>query len=255
MRRIQMRIAGVTVACLAALFAWVLHLPDTAQGSARAPLPQQSRPPAQTPTPKGPLPLSGTVIVIDPGHGGVDPGAVGIDQVLEKDLALQLSQRLKRLLQSGGAQVWLTRTGDYDLADPKTKGYSRRKRQDLPRRVRFAKAHNTDLFVSIHLDSFGRQTAWQGGHVLYNPNRPEARRLALLIQDELNRQLDGKKRAIPRRDLLVLNAQTIPAVLVEAGFLSNPQEVRLLQTPAYQEQIAACLYRGIVRFYLGETLP
>src|SRR5690606_15510686 len=114
------------------------------------------------------LPLAGKTIVIDPGHGGVDGGAEGTDDTQEKGIALEVSQVLQNYLEQAGAAVYLTREGDYDLANDETKGLSRRKAEDIQRRVQFIKEKEADFFVSIHLNSLPDKR-WRGAQAFFYP--------------------------------------------------------------------------------------
>ena len=192
--------------------------------------------------------LTKKVIVIDPGHGGVDPGAIGKDEVLEKDLVLAAGHRLCALLRQGGAQVIMTRETDTDLSDPELSGLYAKKRQDLARRVALANNGGVDLLISIHINSFPNPRR-SGAQTFYPAGSPAGRRLALAIQQELNFFLKDDRPVPLPGNYYILKESKIPAVIVEIGFLSNPREYKLLQDPVYQSKIAWCLYAGLVRYF------
>lgn len=193
-------------------------------------------------------PLSGHVIVIDPGHGGPDGGAVSRSGLVEKDVALQVAFYLRDYLQQAGAFVRMTREGDYDLARPKTRGYSRRKTEDLKRRAAIVRESGADLVVSIHLNSFNNPR-YRGAQAFYCSKREDSRLLAQAVQQELIESLANTKRAAKKLDeVFLLNQSPVPAVLVEIGFLSHEQEAALLAQPDYQRKVAAAIYRGILRY-------
>ncbi|MBC7104772.1 MAG: N-acetylmuramoyl-L-alanine amidase CwlD, partial [Firmicutes bacterium] len=196
--------------------------------------------------------LAHRVVVVDPGHGGIDPGAVGRGGALEKDIALAVATRLAELLRQGGATVLLTRQGDNDLADPETWDLSVRKRDDLARRVDLANARQAHVFLSIHVNSFG-SGAERGAQTFFRAGHPEGRRLATAIQREFQRRL-ATYREPKEADYYVLRNTKMPAVVVEVGFISNPAEERLMQDPAYQTKLAWCIYAGLVR-YFAESSP
>lgn len=200
------------------------------------------------------LPLSGKIIVLDPGHGGVDGGAVGGD-VIEKEVTLAIGLMLRDYLQEMGAYVVMTRETDRDLADEDLRGYSRRKTQDLHNRLEIINAPNTDLFISIHLNAIP-SPRWRGAQTFYNPTNKDSRELSLFIQEELRKNLENTDRGIKQlSNIFILKEAKIPGAIVEVGFLSNPSEAQLLQQSDYQNKVAASVYRGILRYFTNETVP
>ncbi len=201
------------------------------------------------------LPLSGKVIIIDPGHGGIDGGAVSQEGVLEKDITLAISEQLRDYLQEAGALVLMTREEDRDLADADTQKIRNRKIQDLKRRVEIINESDADLFISIHLNAIP-SPKWSGAQVFYNRAIPENEEMAKFVQDEIRRNLENTTRqAKPIHNVYVIKEATIPGVLVEAGFLSNPFESEQLNKEEYQQKIAASIYQGLLRTYTNEEPP
>jgi N-acetylmuramoyl-L-alanine amidase len=203
------------------------------------------------------LPLSGKVILIDPGHGGPDGGA-GDAKALEKDIALNISLKLREYLQEQGALVIMTREEDKDLADEATRGYSRRKVEDLKERLEMINQSDIDFFISVHLNSIP-SPRWSGAQTFFAPQFKENERAAKFIQDELKRNLENTKReAKSINHVYILKHAKKPGVLVEAGFLSNPDEKENLKKNRYQDKLAASIYNGILRYYTDEkelTIP
>ncbi|RAP73197.1 N-acetylmuramoyl-L-alanine amidase CwlD [Paenibacillus montanisoli] len=199
------------------------------------------------------LPLSGKIIAIDAGHGGVDGGAVSKQGMVEKDLNLAIALQLRDYLQQAGAIVVMTREGDYDLADEGTSKISKRKTQDLVNRVKFIKDKNASLLLSIHMNSIP-SPRWSGAQTFFYPNLPENAVLASLIQDEIRRNLANTDRvAATVNTVYLLKAMDeVPSALVEVGFLSNPGEAARLADAEYQKKVAASIYQGILRFTAGE---
>ncbi|WP_027415383.1 N-acetylmuramoyl-L-alanine amidase CwlD [Aneurinibacillus terranovensis] len=198
------------------------------------------------------LPLSGKIIVLDAGHGGPDGGAVSKDGLVEKDVTLLITLSLRDFLQQAGALVVLTRENDTDLAHPNTKGLSKRKTEDLIRRARLVKENQGDLLVSIHLNAIP-SPKWSGAQVFYHPAYEDSQRCAQLIQSEIRRVINNTDREAKRNhDIYILRASSVPAVLVEVGFLSNENEARLLSDTKYQKKMANAIYQGILRYYSGE---
>ncbi|WP_227938856.1 N-acetylmuramoyl-L-alanine amidase CwlD [Alkalihalobacillus deserti] len=201
------------------------------------------------------LPLSGKVIVVDPGHGGIDGGALSKSGILEKEVTLLISEQLRDYLQEAGALVLMTREDDHDLANADTRKVRQRKNEDLRRRVEIVNDSDADLFVSLHLNAIP-SPKWSGAQTFYNRAMPENEELARFVQDEVRRNLENTTRqAKPIHNLFLLKNANIPGVLIEAGFLSNPTEAELLQTEKYQQKVAAAIYQGILRYYTDEKVP
>ncbi|WAA12441.1 N-acetylmuramoyl-L-alanine amidase CwlD [Fervidibacillus halotolerans] len=197
------------------------------------------------------LPLTGRIIYIDPGHGGPDGGAEK-EGVVEKDIALSISMKLRDYLEQQGAFVLLTREKDSDLADEDLQGLSRRKVQDLHRRAKLINESEADLFISIHLNAIP-SPKWRGAQTFYYPRYVESEIAATLIQEELIDNLqntDRKAKSIT--NVYLMKEVKKPGVLVETGFLSNPEERELLKNEDYQEKIAISIYEGIMRYFSNE---
>lgn len=142
------------------------------------------------------LPLSGKIIYIDPGHGGADGGASS-SELLEKDVALEVSLRIRDYLQEQGALVLLTREDDHDLAPEETKGLSRRKAEDLRKRVDMINDSEADLYLSIHLNAIP-SARWSGAQSFFYGQYEENERAAKFIQDELRHNLENTTRKAKR---------------------------------------------------------
>lgn len=197
------------------------------------------------------MPLSGRVIAIDAGHGGPDGGADS-EGVIEKDITLSVALYLRDFLQQSGAVVVMTRETDKDLAEPDLKGLSKRKTQDLRRRVKLIQNKKADLLVSIHVNSFP-SGKWSGAQTFYSTSNQDSKPLAALIQKELIRNLGNTDRSIkPDSSIYLLKALKIPSSLVELGFISNDKERSQMTDPKYQKKLAASIYQGIIRYYSGE---
>ncbi|WP_308301696.1 N-acetylmuramoyl-L-alanine amidase CwlD [Neobacillus cucumis] len=197
------------------------------------------------------LPLSGKIILLDAGHGGPDGGAES-GETLEKDIALEITKNVRDFLQQQGALVIMTREKDEDLADPDTRGYSRRKVEDLKKRLKMINHTDIDLFVSIHLNAIP-SSRWSGAQTFYAPHYKENARAAKFIQEELRRNLENTERkAKPINQVYILKNAKKPGVLVEVGFLSNPRERSLLKKESYQEKVSASINNGILRYFTNE---
>ncbi|MTH55090.1 N-acetylmuramoyl-L-alanine amidase CwlD [Bacillus mangrovi] len=200
------------------------------------------------------LPLSGKVIYLDPGHGGPDGGAVG-RKLLEKDVALELSKRVRDYLQEQGALVLMTRESDIDLSAPGTKGYSRKKAEDLHNRVNLINQSTADMYISLHLNALP-QRQWRGAQTFYDGKFEENGRMAKFIQDELRRNLENTDRhAKPIHGVYLVKYASKPGALVEVGFLSNGEEEKLFTDQKYLDKVAGAVYKGILRFYTDKKEP
>lgn len=189
------------------------------------------------------LPLSGKIIIIDPGHGGKDPGTISGD-TYESDINLKISKYLEIELAKMGATVILTREGNYDLSTPNAKW---RKKSDFDNRIKLINNSKANLYLSIHLN-YLTDTKYYGAQVFYNSE--ENKKIANIIQEKLNNTLknDREIKKIPTRTYMY-SKLSIPGVLIECGFLSNYKEKELLKTPEYQQKIAKIITDGIIEYY------
>ena len=195
--------------------------------------------------------LGNRVIVIDAGHGGVDPGAVGKNNVLEKDITLAIAKRLQAHLQQSGMKTVMVRDEDQDLGT--SQGLLKRKREDLAQRIQMALESQAEAYVSIHANSFPNDKLI-GAQTFYNAKNPEGKMLAQAIQEQLNLMTNAKRVIKANQDIYVLKKASQAPVIVEVGFLSNPGEERLLTTPEYQEKLAMAIYQGINNYFSARKL-
>lgn len=196
--------------------------------------------------------VANKVVVVDPGHGGPDGGGVGPSKVLEKDLTLDYGKKLARYFSQAGSAVILTREKDADLSSP-GKSIRERKVEDLHNRVKLAKANKAAAYLSLHTNSFG--TRWSGAQVFYYPESEESKALAECIQEEITRIINNTNRKARPLSPYILRNLPMPAVIVEVGFLSNPQEEELLMDEHYQEKMTYAIYAGTVKYFAGERFP
>lgn len=198
------------------------------------------------------LPLSGKVIVVDAGHGGLDGGAVGGNTV-EKGLNLAIALDLRNYLQESGALVVMTRESDEDLADEDYTG--RHKTQDLLRRADLIEKAHPDAVISVHMNAIP-SSRWRGAQTFFYPKSEENQKFARLIQDSIRKTLNNTDRyAKPIGHVYILKKASPPAALVEVGFLSNPQERSMLVQESYQKKVATAISLGIQRYFANEPSP
>lgn len=186
------------------------------------------------------------VIVIDPGHGGIDPGMIGVGNLEEKGINLSISLKVKELLENQGFSVVMTRETDCGLYEEDA---SNKKAQDMQRRIAKIEEADPVLTVSIHQNSY-EDASVKGPQVFYYEGSEGGSQLAACLQDALN---EGLSVVRPRQtkgntSYYLLKRSTGTLVIVECGFLTNPEEAALLQTEEYQEKVAACVANGIMSY-------
>lgn len=222
-------------------------------------------------TSPGPSNVSGRKIVIDAGHGGRDPGAIGRTGLQEKEVNLDIAKRLKRLFSRVGVTVVMIREQDIDYGgagalkaatvSEESEGVSlgiTHKRRDLIYRAKKTNESKADLLLSIHVNSFP-QSIWSGAQCFYDLNNPRSKTVAERLQEQLAQDLGPNRRKALPADYMILKATNIPSVTVEVGFLSNPREEKLLATPDYREMLAQAIFKGTLNYLAGdggkETAP
>lgn len=186
------------------------------------------------------------VIMVDAGHGGKDPGKVSLNGELEKDINLEIALKLQKILESQDAVVIMTRTEDKGLYEESD---SNKKRTDMRKRVEMAKDKNVDILVSIHMNSYTSQNVC-GAQVFYYGTSTEGRMLGEYVQKEVSEvsTLNSKRKAKANDSYYMLRNVSMPAIIVECGFLSNPEETALLKNEEYQEKMAWAIQMGIMKY-------
>ena len=189
------------------------------------------------------LELLGKVIYLDPGHGGADPGTIYKD-IYEKDINLDICLKLEKVLESEGAIVYLTRYGDYDLSNNE---YSRKK-SDLNNRAKIINESKADIYISIHLNSISSST-WRGAQVFYDDVNDKNIEIANLFQEQLKQDLKTTRKVKEISTMLMNRKINVPGILIEAGFLSNPNDRYLLRKDNYQYKISNSIKEGLIKYF------
>ena len=191
------------------------------------------------------------VIVLDAGHGGFDPGKVGVNGALEKDINLSIVKKLKVLLEEEGFPVHLTRETDTLLGPANS---TSKKKDDMIARIEMITQLKPYFTISIHQNSFPNESV-SGPQVFYYKDSEESATMAQIIQDVLNSQLAPVKKRAPQSNAnyYLLTRTPTPTVIVECGFLSNPTEADLLIQDEYQSRIAYSIFLGILSYYESST--
>lgn len=193
--------------------------------------------------------VTSNVIVIDPGHGGEDGGAVGVTGIKEKDLNLKIALKLKEKLLNSGINVVMTRDTDIMLCDKNQQ--KKRKRTDFDNRIKIAQNYNNAIFISIHMNYF-EDNSQSGSQIFYSKNNPESKEIASILREELKNSLNpnNKRQIKPSgKEIYLLSNLKIPACLIECGFISNPTEEQLLMSDNYQEKIAETIKNGLLKYF------
>lgn len=187
--------------------------------------------------------LLGKIIYIDPGHGGSDPGAMS-STFLEKDMNLLLSQKLASHLTSKGAIVYLTRDGDYDLS----KSTINHKRNDLYNRVKLINNSKADMYVSMHLNA-SPSNKWNGIQIFYSNVLKENKLIAETITNTMKENLKNIRDVKKENSYYMYSKLTVPGILVEAGFISNPNDNYKIRQTDYQDILIKNISLGIENYF------
>lgn len=191
----------------------------------------------------------GTVIV-DAGHGGEDGGAVAVNGALEKDINLAIALELEKNLKQNNFEVIMIRDSDISVGDQSLPTIAQRKRSDTKARLRTVEEAGECILISIHQNHFS-ESKYSGAQVFYSGSRPESSELAEAIRQNIVNSLQPEnKRENKQADgnIFLLKNCHVPAVLVECGFLSNPEETEKLCTESYQKDMAAAIYNGLIDY-------
>lgn len=185
-------------------------------------------------------------IVIDPGHGGIDPGSIGYKtKTKESEINLAVSLYLYSLLEDFGFNTIMTRTTDDGLYGLSSKDY---KKRDMQKRKDIISAINPDIVVSVHMNSYIRHNL-RGAQVFYDKHSKQGEQLALCIQDQFSANLPASDKGVSIGDYYMLKCTAEASVIAECGFLSNEEDEKLLINKEYQQTLANCIFKGIVAYF------
>jgi N-acetylmuramoyl-L-alanine amidase len=172
------------------------------------------------------------VIIIDPGHGGPDPGAIGIGGIQEKEIVLDISRQVAALLEQQGVQAVMTRTSDIDL--------------DLEPRVVLAEQLNASLFVSIHANAISLSRPDVNGLEVYYYDSGES--LARVMHSTILQSVNMRDRGVRRARFYVLRRTSMPAILIETGYVTGQEDAANFNNPTFRRQLAEAIVRGILNY-------
>ncbi|MBQ4165675.1 MAG: N-acetylmuramoyl-L-alanine amidase [Oscillospiraceae bacterium] len=194
------------------------------------------------------------VIVLDAGHGGLDSGAVGANGTLEKDVNLSVVLHLRDMLELSGFRVVLTRDEDISIYDAGVEGIRNQKLSDMDNRLEIVQSYPDSIFLCIHQNNY-TDPKYFGGQMFYNNNNANNRTLAQIMQNRFAVLQQGNDREIKLSgdELFLLKSNTNPSLMIECGFLSNPEEEARLATTEYQQQVAFSIYSGLLEYIDATT--
>lgn len=196
------------------------------------------------------LPASGKTIVIDAGHGVPDEGAQSSKGTTEAETNLKIALKLQNLLEQSGCTVILTRSDENAIYDIDSKTLKQKKISDIKNRVKIGNESSADIFVSIHLNKIP-QSQYDGWQTFYKEGSEDGARLAKTIQENLNKTIQKENNRIAKTidKIYIIKHVEIPTTIVECGFLSNPDEEKLLLEDEYQNKLAWGIYNGIIDYF------
>lgn len=187
------------------------------------------------------FPLAGKVIYIDAGHGGVDKGT-SFKNINEKDINLQITKELSKVLKDNGATVYLTRENDNDIAN---KNAMYRKKSDFDNRIKLINNSNADMYISIHQNHY-KNSKYYGPQVFYVKDNKD---LAQTLQDELNIFTNTNRKIKTIENTYMYNKLNKKGILIECGFLSNEEERKKLINKDYQKELSISITNGIINYF------
>ena len=187
--------------------------------------------------------IKGKIITLDPGHGGSDPGAIGASGLKEKQITLEISLRVKELLEKEGAKVYMTRTTDKDVYGPNASD-----RAELQARVNVAEKYNSDLFISLHINSSVNKSVG-GFSSYYYPKTDNDLKIAKAIQDKFAKNFGVDNLGVRQANFYVVKRCSMPATLLEMCFISNPKEEKLMKSRWFQKKTARLIVEGVENYF------
>lgn len=178
-------------------------------------------------------------------------GAVSDNGVSEADINLKIVLKLQQLLEQSGAEVILTRSDENAIYDLDKKTLRDKKNSDIKNRVKIGNNSSADIFVSIHLNKIP-QSQYSGWQTFFKDGNEDSKKLATSIQNNLNEAMQKENKRVPLKinNIYIIKKVEIPTTIVECGFLSNPEEEKLLQQDEYQDKLAWGIYNGIMQYFV-----
>lgn len=190
-------------------------------------------------------PSIGYTVVIDAGHGGLDPGSIGYKtKVRESDINLAISKKLETALKQVGISVVMTRNNEEGLYGLSTINY---KKRDMAKRKEIIEKVRPNMVISIHMNSYVKHDL-RGAQAFYNKDSEISMKLAMAVQEQFSQVLEASDKGVSTGDYYMLNCTDSPSIIAECGFLSNEKDEQLLLKPDYQDKIVNCIVSGVLSF-------
>lgn len=199
-------------------------------------------------------PIASHVIVLDAGHGIPDSGASSFDGTTEQAINLSITLKLQKIIEQSGAKVVLTRSDENGIYSTDSNHIRNKKVSDIKNRVEIGNNCDGDIFISIHLNKYLGSSAYKGWQTFYQKNSEKSKFLADKIQNHLNQNIEeaNDRKVLPIHNIYIMDHLTIPSVIVECGFLSNPEETENLKKDEYQNKLAWGIYLGLQEYFMNE---
>jgi len=191
------------------------------------------------------VPSIGYTVVIDAGHGGLDPGSIGYKtKVKESDVNLAISKKLETELKKAGISVIMTRTTEDGLYGLSTTNY---KKRDMAKRREIIENARPNMVISVHMNSYIKHNL-RGAQAFYDKNSDISKQLALAVQEQFAQKLEASDKGVSIGDYYMLKCTQAPSIIAECGFLSNEQDEQLLLDDQYQNKVVECIVAGVLTF-------
>lgn len=200
-------------------------------------------------------PITNKTIVIDAGHGLPDSGASSFNGTTEQAINLAIALKLQKIIEQSGAKVILTRSDENGIYSTDSTNIRNKKVSDIKNRVEIGNNSNADIFVSIHLNKFSGSSEYKGWQTFYQKENESSALLANKIQENLNLNIeqDNNRKVLSLTNVYIMDNVKIPTVIVECGFLSNPEETENLKKDEYQNKLVWGIYLGIQDYFHNEV--
>lgn len=198
-------------------------------------------------------PIVQRTVIVDAGHGGEDGGAVGIDNTVEKDINLDIALKLEKILKFYGFNVIMTRTEDVMTCDDGLDSMRKKKVSDIHNRFEIMEKNPDAVFVSVHQNKF-TDSSQHGTQVFYSGNNEESKKLAESVQNSVVCTLQPDNKRVVKKSgsgIYLLYHAKNPAILVECGFISNPNEVKKLNNKEYRMKTAMLIADGLLKYFMN----
>lgn len=200
-------------------------------------------------------PISNKTIIIDAGHGLPDSGASSFNGTTEQAINLSIALKLQKIIEQSGAKVILTRSDENGIYSTDSTSIRNKKVSDIKNRVQIGNNSSADIFVSIHLNKFSGSSEYKGWQTFYQKDSVQSCVLANKIQENLNKNIkeENSRKVLSLSNVYIMDNVQIPTVIVECGFLSNPEETENLKKDEYQNKLVWGIYLGIQDYFYNEV--